>query len=155
MGLRATLKKVLQSSFNIPRWVDYTHWRHLNHALIQSFKSIFTASVSLEKDVSHHASFEEVVQQLKLTEKDLLSQQQELLYLTKGCLGLFILLVSYFVYLVLTKAWWGIMPTLVLAMMLLCQAFRYHFWRFQIQQRRLGCSLQEWFQATFIHNRVS
>lgn len=32
-------------------------------------------------------------------------------------------------------------------------AFRYHFWHFQIEHRKLGCSIKEWFKESFTGER--
>lgn len=32
---------------------------------------------------------------------------------------------------------------------MLAVGFRYHFWLFQVKQRKLGCSVGEWYQHTF------
>jgi len=34
-----------------------------------------------------------------------------------------------------------------LTLYVLTQAFRYHFWLFQLRNRKLGCTLSEWWNA--------
>jgi intracellular multiplication protein IcmV len=148
MGLLTTIQKRLHARFNVLQWMNYSQWRQFNHALIDSFKRTFAEQSSVENT----ASFEEMVRHFKLTEHDIIEKQQRFLRLTKWCLGVWGMVMLYFAYLILSKAWWAILPALVLAMIILCQAFRYHFWYFQIKQRRLGCRLEDWFQATFRNN---
>jgi len=41
----------------------------------------------------------------------------------------------------------GFLIGLAVAGLFASQAFRYHFWYFQIQQRKLGCTLEDWKQS--------
>jgi intracellular multiplication protein IcmV len=39
-----------------------------------------------------------------------------------------------------------------LALYALTQAFRFHFWLFQLRNRKLGCSIKEWMNSE-VHHR--
>jgi intracellular multiplication protein IcmV len=56
---------------------------------------------------------------------------------------------GYAVWLAFQRAWLGLLPTLAISVSVLSQAFRYHFWLFQIKTQKLGCTLNDWFQAHF------
>jgi intracellular multiplication protein IcmV len=59
-----------------------------------------------------------------------------------------LLLFAYMTYEIYFGYFLGALLSLVVAFLALALAFRYHFWFFQIKQRRLGCSVSEWFNQT-------
>lgn len=59
-------------------------------------------------------------------------------------LGLFALIIE-----LIRAQWMGVFGSFIFMCVMLSLAFRYHFWLFQLKQQRLGCSIAEWFQATF------
>jgi intracellular multiplication protein IcmV len=61
-----------------------------------------------------------------------------------------LLILGYSFYLFYLAAWYGALVSLVLSGITLASAVRYHFWMYQIKQRRLGCSLTEWFQKSIL-----
>lgn len=144
MGLKALLQKTVSVRFKLSRWVNYKQWKHLNDSLWHLMKSSF-----MPTQIKHSRTFTEVINQFQLNEDDLLARQRIFLRLTQLWLIIFFIIFSYGIYSLFSKAWLGVMPAIGLSMITLCQAFRYHFWRFQLQQKRLGCSFQEWFQANF------
>ena len=56
-----------------------------------------------------------------------------------------VLILMYSVYLFIEGGHKGGIVALVVMFIALVLAFRYHFWYFQIKQRKLGCTIQEWF----------
>ena len=93
------------------------------------------------------ADFHSVMTQLDLTEDDLLKRTQYFQKLIRFWLFVVSVVCIYAFYLIAKGIWLGVVFTAILIIVILLQAFRYHFWLFQIKQRKLGCSVYEWFQA--------
>lgn len=105
------------------------------------------------KNTSATESFDEALNRLHMTEKDLLERATEY----RRLLLLFFLvtlgLVSYTVYVLLQGHFMGFLMSAGLTVFSGAMTFRYHFWLFQIQKRRLGCSVREWFQQGVLGRR--
>lgn len=43
----------------------------------------------------------------------------------------------------------GMLVSLVFIAIMLALAFKYHFWRFQVEKGYLGCTFDDWLKATF------
>lgn len=90
--------------------------------------------------------FERVVEEQALTEAALHDKSEKykalamLFVLVAGLLFVYTLVLWYLDNLM------GMCMSAALILYALSQAFRFHFWYFQIQQRKLGCSLGEWFR---------
>lgn len=50
--------------------------------------------------------------------------------------------------------WTYVITSFLFSVVMLVVAFRYHFWLFQVRQKKLGCTLQEWRDATFSKLKV-
>jgi len=127
---------------NIFQWSNYTNIAHMTSQLVRFSNTIFIIHPSRST-----ANFSEVVTQFHLTENDLIRRAQYFGKLISFWLFVFGVVCLYALYLIIKGVWLGVLSTVILAIMILCQVFRYHFWLFQLKQRRLGCSFDEWFQA--------
>lgn len=83
--------------------------------------------------------------------KDAQVSPQKLLEATRAFRGLLtiflilsVLIFSYAVYALFAGEWPNALIGTALTCLLLAQAFRYHFWLFQIHRGKLGCTWQEW-----------
>jgi intracellular multiplication protein IcmV len=94
-------------------------------------------------------SFEEALARLNLTEADLKTRQQEFMQLFVIYAAIGVAIILYCLYLFYTLSFMGGLLSLVVASLSFALAFRYHFWVFQIKQRKLGCSVQEWWHSKF------
>jgi intracellular multiplication protein IcmV len=88
--------------------------------------------------------FESVVEAQALTESVLQAQSEKY----KALATLFVLFAGLlFIYtfiLIFLGNFMGMCISAALVIYALAQAFRFHFWHFQISQRKLGCSFSEW-----------
>ncbi|MCF6767644.1 hypothetical protein L3V86_04615 [Thiotrichales bacterium 19S11-10] len=58
-------------------------------------------------------------------------------------IGLAILI--YAMYLILVNSFYAAIVALPLSLVCFANAFKYHFWVFQVKKKKLGCSVGEWF----------
>ena len=92
-------------------------------------------------------TFAEAMARLDLTEADILIKQRAFLRLTLVFLAMSAVALIYAIYLFWEGGVWSGAIAFVLGLVGLGYAFRYHFWFFQVKQRRLGCTVREWLQG--------
>lgn len=150
MGLLSKTKKATSYlvNFRVSEWLDYAHLSKSANYILSQAKGLFTL-----KQTEQPETFKQAVLRFELSDVELSTQLKQLQRLTKLFLTLAALLFGYFLFLIILKHnYMGACMTFALMLYSLSLAFRYHFWRFQIQQKRLGCTLKEWRQATFKRN---
>jgi len=130
---------------NVPAWIGYRQLA--NNA--KSIKDLFISLFVPVKPASSE-SFEEALKRLNLTETTLNVRAKEFkrLFIIFVLGGL--LLVGYSIYLLWAHALHASFACLGLAFILFVYSFRYHFWLFQIRQRKLGCTFREWLDSGFM-----
>lgn len=93
-------------------------------------------------------TYSEAIKRLKLTPADLEERKKmfkiQMLIYALGALAVG----SYTVYLIMQGYWISVTASLLIAVFLAVSALKNHFWLFQMQQQKLGCTLQEWFHAS-------
>lgn len=55
-----------------------------------------------------------------------------------------VIALCYLVYLIIGGHWKGVLVCFGVVLLAASLAFRYHFWLFQLEKRKLGCSFREW-----------
>jgi intracellular multiplication protein IcmV len=143
MALKKIFKHTIQPILSVRKWIDFSQWRRASQIGWQTVHDLFSIH-----SVKNGVSFEDSMQQFGLSENDLISRQQRFQYLTRFWLILGGLVGIYSLYLIVNGFFLSFLYMTALNTIILCQAFRYHFWSFQIKQRRLGCTLQEWWRNT-------
>lgn len=130
---------IIKNVFDLRKWADFDRMKAFTQYLGQGFKKMF-----IPQKKTTGESFEQAVTQYQLNEKDLFIQQKALfrLSLLMSLIALFIFF--YGVYQLIYGSITGMLLSLIVLMIALVLAFRYHFWHFQIKQRKLGCSFKEW-----------
>lgn len=137
---RSKIVGLFNTIFNVRVWFDWERIKAFTLYLVEGFKKFF---VPQQRKAGE--TFEAAKKRLKLTEKDLLARQTGLLRLSILMVVFAILTFGYSVYLFTEGGHKGGIVGLVLMLIALVLAFRYHFWYFQIKERKLGCTIQEWF----------
>ena len=113
-----------------------------------SFKSIvgFISGMFIPEQADRKESFKEAVDRLQLSKEDIAARTKEFLKLMIIYLVISVVLFSYSLYIAYAYGnVGGFFMGLGITMFSLTNAFRYHFWIYQIKHNKLGCSLKEWF----------
>lgn len=143
MGFARNVKEGFKSRFNFKKWSGFEYIAESGEHLFELGRSIFQP-----RDPQQHETFEESLRRLNLTEEDLKNRAKEFSRLVLIFLCFAFALLGYAVYL----AWCGSVGATLMCfgMMAFCfgQVFRFHFWLFQVRERRLGCSLREWYHSS-------
>ncbi|MCL5975534.1 MAG: type IVB secretion system protein IcmV [Gammaproteobacteria bacterium] len=140
MAIQDIFKVSRKTFFNPSGWLDTESLRIYNTTIWDSIRGLFITPVAEKKE-----TFEEAMARLNLTEDDVVKiQRNYLIYAVLFvCLGAALFLFS--LYLLFHHAsFYGWLLALVSAGLCGAQAFRFHFWYFQIKFRKLGCTFEEW-----------
>src|SRR3990167_11146420 len=138
-------RKAFTAAFDLRKWSDLERMKGFTLYLENGIKNLFIPRRQAAKQ-----SFDEALQQYNVNEKDLLKKQNGLLRLSLLMCLVALGFLLYSIYLALFGSWHATVLSAVIMMLALTLAFRYHFWFFQIKQRKLGCTFQEWFQRGFL-----
>lgn len=141
MGVLKWGGKVVTNVINIrvDHWVGAGYLKKSIGQTCNLAKSLFTA----EKP-EHQETFEESLVRLNISAADLKIRETQLVRLFAIHLLIALVIFSYSIYLFYSANWAGGCMSLCLALYPLALAFRFHFWLFQIKQRKLGCTIKEW-----------
>jgi intracellular multiplication protein IcmV len=127
--------------FNVRAWIDFDRMKSFTTYLANGFRKMF---VPQEQEAGE--TFEEAMSRLNLSEKDLQSRQSALYRLSLFmCVAAFFIFV-YAIYHLFTGGYKATIISIAVMLIALALAFRYHFWYFQIKERKLGCTLKEWYR---------
>jgi intracellular multiplication protein IcmV len=138
------IKRMAKSFVDVPNWMGTSGLGDQWNVVSKIFKNIYAAPV----EGRYKESFEQAMQRLNLTEKDLQQRVHEFTRLFLICISLTLLAFIYAMYLLFHGSIRGCFVGLAITFMLGAQAFRYHFWRFQILHRRLGVTFNYWLKHT-------
>ncbi len=151
MGIIKKTRKILGHviDLKVDRWVDLDYLKHSTKYYWRQAKFIFSS-----QKPTHEESFDEAVERMDLTPETLNKQVSHFGFIVVFFMFLAVSLFSYSLYMVWHKNWMGAGLAIALMFYALSLAFHFHFWRFQIANQKLGCSLREWFMAFFQFKRT-
>jgi intracellular multiplication protein IcmV len=145
MSFLRKLGRTIKPLVNFPKWMDAKRLKHQGKYISEVGKSLFVPQQRKQQE-----TFEEAIARLQITETKLQENYRFFRIFCGISLILTLLILGYSFYLFYLAAWYGALVSLVLSGITLASAVRYHFWMYQIKQRRLGCSLTEWFQKSIL-----
>lgn len=145
--------KVITSIFSIRRWFDWDRMKSFTAFIITGLRRLFLLTQESpdigkkkESDVAHNKSFLKAQKKLNLTDEDLLQREKALFRLSVLMSFLTICFLSYTFYHLFQTSFQATLLSFVVTLISAALAFRYHFWYYQIKNRKLGCSFHEWFK---------
>lgn len=133
--------RVFSRIINVRAWFDWDRMKAFTSFLVSGFKRLFVPQKSATAE-----SFDAAASKLKLTDADLLIKQNALLRLSIIMAVAAFMILIYSFYHLYNGSLKAALISLVVTMIALVLAFRYHFWYFQIKERKLGCTIQEWYR---------
>lgn len=139
---------VFSRIFNVRSWVDFDRTKSFTLYLVNGFKRMFVP----QKNESGE-TFDEAMSRLNLSEKELQDRKTALYRLSLLMSAAAILIFGYAIYHVLYGSYRAVIVSLVVMLIALALAFRYHFWYFQIKERKLGCTMQEWYRKGLLGDK--
>lgn len=133
--------KLLSSIFNLRLWFDWERMKSFTLYLGNGLKQLFVPQRDKQTE-----SFDEAAKKLDITDASLLAKQKALLRLSVIMVCAAGLIFGYAGYQLYHGSFKAVIVSLIVMMIALTLAFRYHFWYFQIKHRKLGCTFDEWFK---------
>lgn len=138
---KSRLGRIIKGLFKVRDWLDWERVKVFGVYLKSVFKTLFVPNTAVETE-----SFALAQKRLKLSDSGLLERQAALLRLSIILVSMAFALFIYTVYLFYSASIKGGGVSFVLMLIALVLAFRYHFWYFQMKERKLGCTIKEWFK---------
>lgn len=127
--------------FNVRAWADYDRTKSFTTFLVNGFKRLFVPRQEVGTE-----SFEDVAKKMNLSESDLEAKQKALLRLSLIMVGLAIAIFLYLIYQLIFGSLKAAIVCFVVSLIALVLAFKYHFWYFQIKNKKLGCTIEQWYK---------
>lgn len=133
--------RVFTRIINVRKWFDWERMKAFTMYLVNGIKRLF-----VPQNPTHVESFDEAAKKLKLNETDLLLKQNALFRLSIIMLIAAFIIFGYMGYQLFYGTFKATIISLVVVLIALVLAFRYHFWYYQIKHRKLGCTIKEWYR---------
>ena len=146
MRIKKRYNIISRGARHIAQWSNYSQLKGVIQGCTRLFKLQWKNFAF--SPTSNASSFQTVMQEMQLTEGELMKRQQRFLYLTKMWIIFLGIACLYGLYLAWFGIWLGVFSMMALSMMIVSQIFQYHFWSFQIRQRCCTTSLREWWNFT-------
>jgi hypothetical protein len=152
MGILSKTGNFLGHIFNVrvDKWVGVTFLKNTAGVFLSAGKELLKVQKSKNPE-----DFDEAVERLSLTKEELKNQSYRYKLFAFIFLSLALLVLMYSLYLFTHQNKSGSIMSLAISLYVLTQAFRYHFWHFQIERNQLGSSMKEWAQYLFSINKLS
>lgn len=141
MALKDVFKVSRKTFFNPRAWLNYDEVKAETKTFWTIVKTVFAFTTP---SAGREESFAQAVQRLKLSDTDIQRIDRVYLILTSFFLIVGIGLIALSLFLLLKFYFLDFILALAIAGLPFSQAFRFHFWHFQIKHRKLGCTFDEW-----------
>lgn len=132
---------VIKRVFNVKRWSDWDRMKSFTQYLFKGIKRIF-----IPNSAEGVESFDAVKVKMNLSDADLLARQNALLRLSYFMVGIAVLIFGYSIYHLVYGHIAAFFLSFVISLIALALAFRYHYWHFLIKEKKLQCTINEWFR---------
>ena len=133
--------RIMRTIFNPRVWMNYEQVKDTTTYLKDGAFNLFTVPGKYRSN----ESFDDVMKRMGLTEEKVQSQKKALFRLSIVMLLMSFLVLGYAISHFYSGNYHTAGASTVIFFVVLALAFRYHFWYFQLKERRLGCSMKEWF----------
>lgn len=129
------------SVYDVKGWVNVEDNMTIFEEIVGIFKQLFFKK---RGGVEATESFNEASDRYNLDQIKLSQLQNRLRWYARALVIAGFLFLPYAFYLVKQQSFHGAILTCVLTLIAFAQAFRFHFWSFQISKKKLGCTFREW-----------
>lgn len=134
--------RIIKRIINIRQWMDYERLKAFTNFLINGIKKLLIPSPATAPD----QSFQTAVKKLRLNDQQIIDKQLAFLHLSRLMCIVASFIFIYCIYLAIYGSWRAVAIGFVVAIIAIVLAIRYHFWFYQIKERKLGCTFSEWFR---------
>lgn len=144
MKIASGVKKVVKPFVDVPTWLGYRQLADSTKSIWDVLKNLF-----VPQKAGPQEDFSAAMARFNLSETDV--QQRANAFTRLALIFLFIAcgVFAYAIYMIWEGSIRGTLASLAITLIAIAFAFRYHFWSFQIKQRKLGCTLRDWLDSGF------
>lgn len=146
MGFRSYVKNTVKDNSNIKGWASWDTIKE-NGKVIAGFVKNMKPSVG--DTASIPMTFEETVATLRLSESDLQKRMKKHFWVSIGCVFFGLIGLGWMIMLLMKMMLLSSLVALSLSALMLAYAFQENFRCYQIKQRRLNCTINEWVSSFF------
>jgi intracellular multiplication protein IcmV len=133
--------RLISNIFDVRTWFDWNRLKGFTLYLGDGLKKLFIPQQNIETE-----SFKKATDKLNINEESLLAKQKALFRLSMIMVVTACVILGYAGYQMFYGSFKAMIVSLVVTLIALTLAFRYHFWYYQIKHRKLGCTVNEWFR---------
>lgn len=145
MGFFKVVKKGITAGWNVSSWVGARQIKGNIGAIKELANDAFLTKKA--KEPIKKETFEQCLKRLGISEAVLQKRIKNSTQIIIMCSLLSVPMAIYTLYMFSSHFYLSSFVCAMLTLLLLTYSFREHFNRFQMKQRRLGCTFQEWRQA--------
>jgi len=141
MGLWKSTKNIASKVFDVrvDRWMSLAYVKEVSQQTQSLLKDLV-----IPKKAKRIETFEQALIRLNLSEADVQQRIVEFTRLVYFFVGISILIILYAIYMMVRGYPLVSLISFCLSLYTFSQAFHFHFWVFQMKNRKLGCTLKEW-----------
>lgn len=141
MKILKTAGKVVKPLVNVPAWMGLNNLVASFVGIVHLIRDFFVPAKKVE---ASKEPFEDILKRLNLTEETVTLRIKQFKFIFRILVLIGLLVLSYAIYLLIHGHLRAFFVSLAILGIDIAQAFYYHFWIFQMQQRKLGCTFHEW-----------
>jgi len=146
MGIQSYLKNTAKANTNVKAWSGWDSIKANGKIVGAMAKDLKTPNREASASIG---TFEETMQKFGLTEADLRQRMRSHLYLAIICAVLGLGAFGWMIHLLIKGMFLSGMVSLALSFMMFAYAFSEHFNYFKIKNKKLDCTLKEWYSEFF------
>ena len=150
MGIGSFFKNTVKNNTNIKGWASWNTIKENGNTIggfVKDIKGEENNGPAIKQ------TFEEAVKKYGLTEKDIAALMKKNLLIATFCAILAVGALGWAVYLFTKTMYLSGIVGIALSALMFSYAFREHFNYFQMKQRRLDCTFQEWLSSLFSNKK--
>lgn len=111
------------------------------------------SDLATPQKAKYNETFEEAMIRLNLTESDIAQRKTEFTRLFYLFIFIGLAIIGYAIYLAYLGHFGGCLISFCLAGFCFANAFKWHFWLFQLRHRKLGCTVKEWLDGKVLEDK--
>lgn len=142
---------VLSKIFNVRQWSDYDRLRAFTSYLGNGIKKMLIPQKETIADQKN--TFSSAASTLNLSDDNLNERARGLYRLSVLMCVLAVGILGYAIYHAVFGNAKAMVVSIVVSLIALALAFRYHYWYFQIKERKLGCTIREWYRQGLLGDK--
>lgn len=146
MAVKDVIKVNVKTFFNPRAWLGYDLLKENTQTTFNIFKEVFAQPIPQPE---REETFAQAVARFDLTDDMVAKVQKRYFTMALAFAVVAIIVLMIGIILVIDSVFSGFILALSIATLFFAQAFKYHFWYFQIKHKKLGCTFQDWYRGLF------